>query len=123
MIDLHGKIALVTGAAGGQGAAEAKTLHALGAKVALGDIDAERAAQVAREIDPAGDRAFAILHDVRSPESWAAAVSAIVARFGGLSVLVNNAAIGGRGSLDRLTLQDWNELIATNATSIFIGVK
>src|SRR5687768_10612198 len=100
MIDLHDKIALVTGAAGGQGAAEARVLHALGARVALGDIDAERAGQVAREIDPRGDRAFAILHDVRSPESWAGAVSAIVGRFGGLSVLVNNAAVGGRGSLD-----------------------
>ena len=123
MIVLESKIALVTGAAGGQGAAEAKVLHALGARVALGDIDAEGAARVAREIDPSGGRTFAIKHDVRSPESWTNAVAAVVSRFGGLSVLVNNAAIGGRGSLDRLTLQDWNEIIGTNATSIFIGVK
>ncbi len=123
MIDLSNKIALVTGAGGGQGAAEARALHALGARVALGDIDIERATKVAAEIDPAEQRAVAIEHDVRSPESWARAVSAITARFGGLSVLVNNAAVGGRGSLDRLTLEDWNELIATNATSVFIGVK
>ncbi len=123
MYDLSGKIALVTGAAGGQGAAEAKALHAHGARVVLTDIKSDDVFEVAKSLDPSGQTAFALVHDIRTEKSWADVVAQTLDRFGGLSVLVNNAAIGGRGSFDQLTLDDWNEMMTTNATSIFIGVK
>jgi 3alpha(or 20beta)-hydroxysteroid dehydrogenase len=121
--DLSGKVAIVTGAAGGQGAAEARALLSHGARVVLTDIKSDEVLQVAKGLDPSGQTAFAVAHDIRSEESWAAVVTQTLERFGSLSVLVNNAAIGGRGSLDRLTLTDWNEMMTTNATSVFIGVK
>ncbi|HTM58816.1 MAG TPA: SDR family NAD(P)-dependent oxidoreductase [Burkholderiales bacterium] len=123
MIDLSGKVALVTGAAGGQGEAEAQALLAHGARVVLSDIKTEAVREVARALDPTGQRALAVTHDIRHAESWSDVVGRCVSAFGGLSILVNNAAVGGRGSLDKLTSEDWEELIATNSTSVFIGVK
>jgi NAD(P)-dependent dehydrogenase (short-subunit alcohol dehydrogenase family) len=121
--ELNGKVAIVTGAAGGQGAAEAKALLAHGARVVLTDIKADEVRAVVHRLDPSGKTAFALTHDIRSEESWAAVVRETLDRFGSLSTLVNNAAIGGRGSLDKLTLDDWNDMMTTNATSVFIGVK
>jgi NAD(P)-dependent dehydrogenase (short-subunit alcohol dehydrogenase family) len=89
----------------------------------LSDIKADAVRDVARALDSTGTRAIAVAHDIRSAESWKSTVDRCVAAFGGLSILVNNAAVGGRGSLDKLTVEDWSELIATNSTSVFIGVK
>src|SRR5262249_4927522 len=77
----------------------------------------------AARIDSAGKGTLALEHDVRSQDGWASVVAKTLERFGGLDVLVNNAAEGGRGSLDSLTLDDWNAVMETNATSVFIGVK
>jgi len=123
MANLTGKVALVTGAAGGQGAAEASALHAAGAHVVLTDIKADEVRAQAKGIDPSGTSAIGLAHDVRSPEQWAAAVARTLEHFGGLDVLVNNAAEGGRGSLDTLTLDDFNAVMENNATSVFLGVK
>lgn len=123
MYDLTGRVAMVTGAARGQGAAEAKALFARGARVVLTDIDYQGVVDVAGDLDPSGAAVLALEHDVRTEASWAGVVRQTLEKFGRLSVLVNNAAVGGRGSLDKLTLADWNELMTTNATSIFIGVK
>jgi 3alpha(or 20beta)-hydroxysteroid dehydrogenase len=121
--DLSGKTAFVTGAGGGQGAAEARALYDAGAGVVLTDIKAEAVRETAARIDSSGARVLGLEHDVRSEESWRDAVARTLDRFGALDVLVNNAAEGGRGSLDSLTLADWNALIETNATSVFLGVK
>jgi NAD(P)-dependent dehydrogenase (short-subunit alcohol dehydrogenase family) len=123
MANLSGKIALITGAAGGQGAAEASALHAAGAQVVLTDIKADDVRAQAERIDPSGTRTLGLAHDVRSEEQWAAVVGHTLERFGGLDILVNNAAEGGRGSLDTLTLDDFNAVMETNATSVFLGVK
>lgn len=123
MPDLTGKVALVTGAAGGQGAAEAAALHAAGACVVLTDIKVEEVRAQAQRIDPGGERAVGVAHDVRSADRWAEVVAHAVERFGGLDVLVNNAAEGGRGSLDTLTLEDFNAVMETNAAGVFLGVK
>jgi NAD(P)-dependent dehydrogenase (short-subunit alcohol dehydrogenase family) len=123
MANLSGKVALITGAAGGQGAAEASALHAAGAQVVLTDIKADEVRAQAERIDPSGKRALGLAHDVRSEEQWAAVVGQTLERFGGLDVLVNNAAEGGRGSLDTLTLDDFKAVMETNATSVFLAVK
>ncbi len=123
MTDLTGRVALVTGAAGGQGAAEAQALFEAGARVVLTDIQAAAVRATAERIDPAGTGTLWLEHDIRRQDAWAAVVARTLEHFGGLDVLVNNAAEGGRGSLDSLTLEDWNALMETNATSVFLGVK
>jgi 3alpha(or 20beta)-hydroxysteroid dehydrogenase len=123
VFELNGKVALVTGAGGGQGAAEAQALHDAGARVVLTDIKADAVREAAARIDATGARAIWIEHDVRSEDSWAHVVARTLDRYGTLDVLVNNAAEGGRGSLDSLTLADWNALMETNATGVFLGMK
>jgi len=121
--DLDGRVALVTGAGGGQGAAEAQALYNAGAQVVLTDINAATVRETATRIDASGARAIWFEHDVRSADSWANVVARTLERFGSLDVLVNNAAEGGRGSLDSLTLADWNALMETNATGVFLAMK
>src|SRR5687768_15286369 len=100
MIRLDGKVALITGAAKGQGAVEAQLFVELGAKVVLSDVlDGEL---VAKEL---GDAARFVSHDVTDAEQWAAAVQTAVDTFGGLDVLVNNAAIHWVRSLEQDTNQ------------------
>jgi NAD(P)-dependent dehydrogenase (short-subunit alcohol dehydrogenase family) len=114
------KIALVTGAASGLGAETARRLAAEGAYVMLTDRD-PAVADVAAAI---GDRADHALHDVTSEDDWAAAVAQTTARFGQLSILVNNAGIAG-GNLDLLThsLDDWRRVLSINLDGVFLGLR
>ena len=86
---LSGKVAIITGAAGGQGEAEARLFVAEGARVAITDIQ-ERGQQVAAEL---GDAAFFLHHDVSDSAAWTRVVSETLRRFGKLDALVNNAAM------------------------------
>ena len=88
-----GKVALVTGAARGQGAAEARLLVAEGAKVVLGDVLDDDGGAVAAEL---GDAAIYRHLDVTSEADWTSAVETAVGRFGGLNILVSNAGISPR---------------------------
>src|SRR3954451_19025844 len=101
---LGGKVALITGAASGQGAAEARLFAAEGARVAVADIDHAGAARVAGKV---GDAAIAIHLDVTDEAQWAAAVAATTDAFGTLDVLVNNAGVGFTPR--RLELEDLDE--------------
>ena len=118
---LVGKVALVTGAASGQGAAEARLFAAEGARVAVADIDDAGAARVAAEI---GDRAIAIHLDVTDEAQWSAAVDDIVATCGALHVLVNNAGVGFTPR--RLELEDPGEhrrTIDVNLNGVYLGMR
>ncbi len=86
---LEGKVAIITGAASGQGAAEARLFAAQGARVVLTDID-ETGEGLAREL---GDHALFIRHDVSDEAQWAEVVDQTVKSFGGVNILVNNAAV------------------------------
>lgn len=114
------KIALVTGAASGLGAETARRLAAEGAYVMLTDRD-PAVADVAAAI---GDRADHTLHDVTSEDEWAAAVAKTTARFGQLSILVNNAGVAG-GNLDLLAhgLYDWRRILSINLDGVFLGLR
>jgi NAD(P)-dependent dehydrogenase (short-subunit alcohol dehydrogenase family) len=90
---VEGKVALVTGAAAGLGAAAARRLAAEGASVMLTDIAEDAGRAVADEIEGAGGKADFSRHDVTSESDWDEVVKATVARFGRLTVLVNNAGI------------------------------
>ena len=92
--DLDGKVVIVTGAARGQGEAEARLLAAHGAKVVLTDVLAEQGRSVAADI---GASARFVHHDVASPEGWNEVITTTLDTFGRIDVLVNNAAISQIG--------------------------
>jgi cyclopentanol dehydrogenase len=120
---LDGKVALISGAARGQGEAEARMFAAEGAYVVLGDVRAERGEQVAAEIAVAGGRAVFCPLDVTSEAGWAAAVERAEREFGRLDVLVNNAAILGLAGIVETTLETWERVIAVNQTGPFLGMR
>jgi 3alpha(or 20beta)-hydroxysteroid dehydrogenase len=117
---LDGHVALLTGAAGGIGLAAARALHADGAKVMLADIDEARLAGAAKSI---GDGAAATPLDVTSRESWAAAVAATTARFGGLTILVNSAGISEPADIETLGDDAWDRHLAINLSGVVYGMQ
>jgi NAD(P)-dependent dehydrogenase (short-subunit alcohol dehydrogenase family) len=102
------KVAVVTGAAQGIGEAYAKALAAEGAKVVVADLNAEAGEQVAKQVEADGGTAMFVRTDVSSHESAAAMVEAVTAAYGGIDLLVNNAAIYGEMAFDLLISVDWD---------------
>ena len=120
---LEGKVALISGGARGQGAAEAKLFAGEGAKVVFGDILDDLGKQVEAEIHEAGGEALYIHLDVTNAADWASAVEAAVSRYGRLDVLVNNAGITIRKNIEDTTEEDWDRIMAINAKGVFLGTK
>ncbi|GAA4644369.1 SDR family oxidoreductase [Pontixanthobacter gangjinensis] len=122
---VRGKLALVTGAAQGLGAAHSTLLAREGARVLCTDINANGAAQTAEAINQecGAGTAYSIQHDVTSAADWEAAVDAARDHLGGLSVLVNNAGIGVAGNIESCQFEDWKRCFAVNVDSIFHGCQ
>lgn len=122
---VSGKKALITGAAGGLGEAMAFMLAREGATVAVSDIDADRAAALADRINAEIPGAvFAYGHDVASEDDWTRVIGAVTADLGGLSVLVNNAGIGGPlAFVEQDTVENWQRQYEINLRSIMLGAK
>lgn len=118
-----GKVALVSGGARGLGEAQAKLLAAEGAKVAIGDVLEDEGKKVEAEINELGGEAFFMPLDVTQADQWSQIIDETVSRFGKLDVLVNNAGIGGRGGLEDMTEEEWDEVMAVNAKGVFLGTK
>ena len=117
---LDGKVAIISGASRGMGAATAKQFVAEGARVVMGDVLDAEGQTLATNL---GD-ASAYQHlDVSSAESWRQVVEFTVARFGKLDVLVNNAGIFRSAPLESLTEDDWASVIAVNQTGVFLGMQ
>jgi len=117
---LEGKVALVTGASRGIGAAIARRLSVDGATVAINYAGNTHAAEVvAAEIRTAGGTAEIFQADVSQSAEAAALVGAVVERFGRLDVLVNNAGITRDGLLVRMSDEDWDAVLATNLSGAF----
>jgi len=121
---LESKIALVTGAASGLGAAAARRLAAEGARVILTDVAADPGKRVAAEIQGAGGLATFCHHDVTQPDDWEGVVSAGLKRFGGLNVLVNNAGVGGAPEqLMTYAYEAWRHTLSVNLDGVFLGLR
>jgi cyclopentanol dehydrogenase len=120
---LDGKVALISGAARGQGAVHAELFASEGASVVLGDILEKEVRFVADEIRAGGGAAEAILLDVTRPEDWVAAVELTEETFGRLDVLVNNAGVIDEGGALDEDLEAWQRVIAVNQTGMFLGMK
>jgi len=120
-----GKLALVTGAAQGLGAAHSRRLAEEGARVLCTDINGAGAEAVAAAInaDLGAGTAYAVQHDVTDPVAWEAAVEAARDNLGGLNVLVNNAGIGVGGNIETCKFEDWKRCFSVNVDSIFHGCQ
>ena len=114
------RIAIVTGGAQGIGAATARRLAAEGATVAVVDLVEERARAVAEEIADAGGRALGIGCDVTDAEAVATMTDRVVRAYGAVHVLVNNAGITRDNLLFKMPRTQWDEVLTTNLTSMFL---
>jgi 3-oxoacyl-[acyl-carrier protein] reductase len=117
MFSLTGKVALVTGASQGIGRAIAVALAAGGARVALAARNEQKLAEAAGQIQSAGGEALSIKMDVAEAEQIKAGFQQVLAKFGRLDILVNNAAITRDGLALRMKLEDWDTVMRTNLTA------
>jgi 3alpha(or 20beta)-hydroxysteroid dehydrogenase len=133
---LEGKVALISGAARGQGEAEARLFAAEGARVVVGDVLAAECQALAEELakshrhaspSAAAERtqevARGVLLDVTSEASWQAAVRTTLDAFGRLDVLVNNAGIVRTGRLETTSLEDYMAVVQVNQVGVFLGMR
>src|SRR5690606_8810320 len=120
-----GKAALITGAAGGLGQAMAWMLAREGARVAVTDMNLDGARALADAVNAElPGAAFAFAHDVTDEAQWVSVIDQAVAAMGGLSILVNNAGIGGELVwAEQDTLENWRHVQAVNVESIMLGCK
>ncbi|MBV1876745.1 MAG: glucose 1-dehydrogenase [Pseudomonadales bacterium] len=115
-----GKVAIVTGAARGQGAAEARILCAEGAQVMLTDILDEEGQALAAEL---GENASYMHHDVCNENEWNDVVAATEDKFGPVNILINNAGILKLSELTKTELSDYMQVINVNQVGVFLGMK
>jgi cyclopentanol dehydrogenase len=121
---LDGKVALISGGARGQGAAEAETFAREGARVVFGDVLDDEGRKVEAVIRAAGGDATYVHLDVTSEADWQAAVRTATERHGALHILINNAGITiPRVPIEDRTGAEWDRVMAVNAKGVFLGTK
>jgi NAD(P)-dependent dehydrogenase (short-subunit alcohol dehydrogenase family) len=117
------KVALITGAARGQGAAEAQLLCREGARVVLTDVLDEDGERHAEDLRNSGHHALYRRLDVSSRADWEAAIADAEAEYGALDVLVNNAGVVSFGGVADTTDDEWTRTLAINQTGVFFGMR
>ncbi|MEK4029272.1 MULTISPECIES: glucose 1-dehydrogenase [Bacillaceae] len=120
MTRLEGKIAIITGAAQGMGAAHAQRFIEEGAKVVLTDLNEEKGKAFAAEL---GENALFVKQNVTSAEDWANVVAETEKAFGSVNVLVNNAGITMAKSILEVTEEEYRRIVDINQVSVFLGMK
>lgn len=120
MARLEGKVAIITGAAQGMGAAHAQKFIKEGAKVVLTDLNEEKGQALAAEL---GENALFIKQNVTSEADWASVVAEAEAAFGPVNVLVNNAGITMAKSILQTTEEEYRRIVDINQVSVFLGMK
>ncbi|KRA23819.1 hypothetical protein ASD65_04825 [Microbacterium sp. Root61] len=120
---LLGRIAYVSGGAGGQGASHVERLAQEGAIVVFGDVSTNAGLEKQNALRSAGLNVEFITHDVRSLEQWIAVHDLIEARFGRLDILVNNAGVVDMRGAEEATEETWQRTIDINQKGVFLGIK
>jgi cyclopentanol dehydrogenase len=122
---LKGKVALISGGARGQGAAEARQFVGEGAKVVIGDVLDDLCRKTADEINAkAGTKsALALRLDVTRAADWRAAVDTCQREFGGLDILVNNAGIANVKGIEETSEEEWDSVVNINQKGVWLGMK
>jgi 3-oxoacyl-[acyl-carrier protein] reductase len=123
MFSLAYRNALVTGAARGLGVAIARGLAQAGARVALTDIDLDGAEAAAHTLRREGHQALALKLDVRDELDFQRGFDAAAGHFGGIHILVNNAAVTPHRALADITTAEWDEVMAVNLRGAFFGCR
>ncbi|MGD0918706.1 MAG: glucose 1-dehydrogenase [Thermodesulfobacteriota bacterium] len=120
---VKGKVAIITGGAGGLGKAHALLLAKEGAKVVVTDTNEAQGKRVAEEINEQGGEAIFIRHDVSSEKEWDRVIRETLERFGKLDILVNNAGVNIWKKIEDTTLDEWRWLMSVNLDGVFLGTK
>ena len=120
---LKGKVALVTGAASGMGAAQAKLLASEGAAVCIADINDAGGKRTVEEISAAGGRALFVHLNVTDASQWKTVIAKVEEEFGSLTIVCNNAGANFRVSFDEQTEEMWHTIVETALTGAFLGIK
>jgi 3alpha(or 20beta)-hydroxysteroid dehydrogenase len=123
MARLTGKVALITGAAGGQGAAEAELFVREEGAVLLTDVDTGAGEDLAHRLRSQGGKVLFLRQDVADEASWKETVEAALAHFGKLHILVNNAGTIARQGIVDTAIEAWNRTLAVNLTGAMLGMK
>lgn len=120
--NIENKVIVITGASSGMGEAAAKHLSELGAVVILGARRADRIQKLADEINNKGGKALAVATDVTQYEQVKAVIDAAVKNYGHIDVLLNNAGIMPQGLLEKLQIDEWNQMIDVNIKGVLYGI-
>jgi NAD(P)-dependent dehydrogenase (short-subunit alcohol dehydrogenase family) len=120
---LDGKVALISGGARGQGAAETRLFVREGAAVVFGDILDDEGKKVEAAVRASGGKATYVHLNVTREPDWRAAVATAAETYGKLDVLVNNAGILLRSTIEETTEEDWDRIMAVNVKGVFLGTK
>ncbi|GIV75772.1 MAG: oxidoreductase [Litorilinea sp.] len=120
--NIQGKVTVITGASSGLGEATARLLAAEGACVVLGARRAERIQALAEELVANGGKALAIPTDVTDYDQVKRLVDAAVQTYGRIDVMINNAGIMPHSPLERLKIDDWNQMIDVNIKGVLYGI-
>ncbi len=120
---LDGQVALISGAARGQGEAQARLFAREGAAVALGDVLEEDGQRVAESINDSGGQAMFQKLDVTEVSSWQSMVEETVAQFGRLDIVVNNAGIARVKLIEESSLEEYLEVIRINQVGVWLGMQ
>lgn len=120
---LEGKVAVITGGAAGQGAAEARLFSAEGAAVCIADISDEVGQAIAKEISDRGGSALYVHLDVSKADDWKNAVEVVKNAFGALHVLINNAGTISRKGIKTIALDEWHRVMDVNVTGPLLGMQ
>ncbi len=119
---LKDKVAIISGAASGMGAATARLFAAEGARVVVADLLEDEGAELAAEIGAAGGEARFQVLDVTSEAGWDGLIADTIAAYGQLDVLINNAGVSGSHP-DILNIPTWDEQMNVNARGVFLGMR